>query len=65
MTIRISVTHHDAEAPTPLLAEVFQVDPYGEVLDTPVRATTVAPGVTATVHLRAGNVLVVREEPAR
>ncbi len=65
MTIRVSVTHHDAEAAAPLLVEVFQVDPYGEVLDTPVRTTHVAPGVTATVHLHAGNVLVVREEPAR
>lgn len=61
MTIRVSVTHHDADADSSLVAQVFQVDPYGEVIDTPVRSSCIAPGVTATVHLKAGNVLVVRE----
>jgi hypothetical protein len=65
MTIRVSVTHHDADAEAHLLAEVFQVDPYGAVIETPVRSTRVAPGVTATVHLHERNVLVVREETTR
>ncbi|SIQ95853.1 hypothetical protein SAMN05421829_108145 [Aromatoleum tolulyticum] len=61
MTTRVSVTHHDAESGVSLLAQVFQVDPYGQVIDTPVRSNAIAPGVTATVHLKPGNVLVVRE----
>ena len=61
MTIRVSVTHHDADSEHALVAQVFQIDPYGEAIDTPVRSTDIAPGVTATVHLHAGNVLVVRE----
>lgn len=61
MTIRVSVTHHEPENAAPLVAEVFQIDPCGTVIDTPVRSTDIAPGVTATVHLHAGNVLVVRE----
>lgn len=69
MTIRVSVTHHEPENPRHLLAEVFNVDVCGHVLDTPVRVQRIDPGITATVHLHAGNVLVVREpldgEPAR
>lgn len=61
MTTRVSVTHHDAETGVPLSAQVFQVDPFGEVIDTPVRSSSIAPGVTATVHLKPNNVLVVRE----
>lgn len=61
MTIRISVTHHDADSATALVAQVFQPGPAGEISDTPVRAHGVPPGATATVHLHAGDVLVVCE----
>lgn len=61
MTIRVSVTHHDADSAHDLVAQVFQVDPSGGVIDTPLRSSCIAPGVTATVHLKAGHVLVVRE----
>lgn len=61
MTIRVSVTHHEPDSPHALLAEVFLVDPYGQVSDSPVRTYPVGPGMTASVHLHAGNVLVVRE----
>lgn len=61
MTIRVSVTHHDADHPAPLVAEVFRVGPGGAVSDTPVRANHVDPGSTAIVDLRSDDVLVVRE----
>lgn len=61
MTIRVSVTHHEPENEAALVAEVFHVGPGGEVSDTPVRSSHVAPGATAIVHLNEGNVLVVRE----
>lgn len=61
MTIRVSVTHHEPESGRPLVAEVFTVDVCGQLLDTPKRTQRIAPGITATVHLHAGNVLVVRE----
>lgn len=61
MTIRISVTHHDAESEKTLAAEVFNVSPGGDVSDFPLRADHIEPGGTAVVHLHAGNVLVVRE----
>ncbi|MDT3668986.1 MAG: hypothetical protein ROZ37_01485 [Aromatoleum sp.] len=60
MTVRVSITHHDAEPPA-LVAEEFYIGPGGEVSDAPVRATEVPAGATATVHLRSGNVLVLRE----
>lgn len=61
MTICVSVTHHAPDSDRELLAEVFTVDPYGQVSNAPVRTHTVASGMTATVHLHAGNVLVVRD----
>lgn len=63
MTIRVSITHHDAASRHALLAEEFYVDPYGQVSDAPVHVQIVQPGVTATLHLHAGNALVVREQP--
>lgn len=61
MTIRVSVTHHEPDSAAALVAEVFHVGPGGEVSSAPVRSTDIAPGVTATMHLHLGNVLVVRE----
>lgn len=61
MTIRLSVTHHEPDSPGALVAEVFRVGPGGEVSSAPVRSADIAPGMTATVHLRLGDVLVVRE----
>lgn len=61
MTIRVSVTHHEPEADAALVAEVFHVGPGGDVSETPLRSSHVAPGATAVVHLHPGNVLVVRE----
>lgn len=63
MTLRVSVAHHEPDSPHALLADVYHVDPYGQVSEHPIRRQRVEPGVTATLHLHAGNVLVVREEP--
>lgn len=69
MTIRVSVTHHEPDSDRHLLAEIYNVDVCGQVIDTPARVQRIAPGITATVHLHGGNVLVVREpldgEPER
>lgn len=61
MTIRISVTHHEPESNAALVAEVFHVGPGGEVSDTPVRSSHLAPGATTVVHMHPADVLVVRE----
>ncbi|MCB1909971.1 MAG: hypothetical protein KDH15_21630 [Rhodocyclaceae bacterium] len=63
MTIRVSVTHHEADAERALLADIYHVDPYGQVCDQPLRRMRIEPGVTDIIHLARGHVLVVREEP--
>lgn len=63
MITRVSVTHHDEAAEGALLADVYHVDPYGQVSDQPLRRMRIEPGVTDLIHLARGHVLVVREEP--
>lgn len=54
---RVTVTAHDA----PMVADVIYVDPAGNADTTPLRTVALAAGVPTGVHLRPGNVLVVRE----
>lgn len=64
MTIRVSVAHREAYPARPIVAQVFDVDARGQLIgDGPVRTQVVPPGVSATVHLHPGNMLLVREEP--
>ncbi|NMG29342.1 hypothetical protein [Aromatoleum evansii] len=61
MTVRVSVTHDDADHPATLVVEVFRVGPGGALSDIPVRANHVDPGSAVAVDLRSDDVLVVRE----
>lgn len=63
MTITVTVTHHDPEPAAQLRADVYHVDLYGQVSETPVRMHEISPGGSAIVHLHRNNVLVVRELP--
>lgn len=63
MTITVTVTHHDHEPAPQLRADVYHVDLYGQVSETPVRMHEISPGGSALVHLHRNNVLVVRELP--
>lgn len=64
MSVRISITHHEPGTDRALAADVYHVDPYGQISDRPIRRNRIAPGVTEVLHLQRGNVLVLREEPA-
>ena len=55
---RLTVTNHVAD--DELVAEVFYVDPSGEVDGAPLRAQPLAAGVTLCLSLARGQVLVVR-----
>lgn len=61
MTIRISLTHHDADAPEHLRADIHSVSLEGEVSEFPRQTHEIAPGMTHVMHLHRGNVLVLRE----
>lgn len=63
MTITVTVTHHEPESAAQLRADVYHVDLYGQVSETPVRMHEISPGGSAIVHLHRNNVLVVRELP--
>lgn len=63
MTITVTVTHHDHDPAPQLRADVYHVDLYGQVSETPVRMHEISPGGSALVHLHRNNVLVVRELP--
>ena len=63
MTITVTVTHHEPESAAQLRADVYHVDLYGQVSETPVRMHEISPGGSALVHLHRNNVLVVRELP--
>ena len=63
MTITVTVTHHEPESAAQLRADVYHVDLYGPVSETPVRMHEISPGGSAIVHLHRNNVLVVRELP--
>lgn len=60
---RVHIAHHEPEGAAPLLAEVFYVDPAGEVDRTPVQRVPISPGVPVILNLRPGCVLTVREVP--
>lgn len=61
MTIRISITHHDPDAPGLLRADIHSVSLEGEVSEFPRQTREIHPGITQCMYLHAGNVLVLRE----